>query len=87
MLGYSVCPNAAPSHLQGLDLSTVVPSYDAEKEFQERPGLAVCLGHVQSLEPENAFRDAADVCELIETSRALHDALIGAHPLPVYREG
>ena len=33
----------------------------------EREGLALCLGHVQSVDPENAFRDAADVAEMIET--------------------
>jgi hypothetical protein len=30
------------------------------------PGLAVCLGHAQALEPDNAFRDFADVAEMIE---------------------
>jgi hypothetical protein len=50
-----------------LNLNSVVNSYNESEAFFERPGLAFVLGHCQSVEPENAFRDAADVAELIET--------------------
>jgi hypothetical protein len=53
--------------LADLDLSSVVSSYQESDAFFERPGLAFVLGHCQSIEPENAFRDAADVAEMIET--------------------
>ena len=52
--------------LANLDISEIVSSYKESEAFFERPGLAYVLGHCQSIEPENAFRDAADVAELIE---------------------
>eukprot|EP00900_Chrysochromulina_parva_P020659 jgi/Chrpa1/3226/Chrysochromulina_OHIO_Genome00013807-RA len=43
-----------------LNLNSVVDSYNESEAFFERPGLAFVLGHCQSVEPENAFRDAAE---------------------------
>ena len=52
--------------LSDFNLSSIVSSYNESDAFFERPGLAYVLGHCQSIEPENAFRDAADVAEMIE---------------------
>ena len=46
--------NSVALGLDGLDLSTHVPSYKAADAFVERSGLAFVLGHCQSIEPETA---------------------------------
>ena len=51
--------------LGDFNLQDFVSSYDASQDFFARPGLAFVLGHCQSMEPENAFRDAADVAEMV----------------------
>ena len=53
--------------LDSFDLGKYIESYKAAEAFAERPGLAFVLGHCQSVEPETAYRDAADVAEMIET--------------------
>jgi hypothetical protein len=47
--------------LSNFNLRDFVSSYSEADAFFERPGLALVLGHCQSIQPENAFRDAADV--------------------------
>ena len=69
--------------LEGFDLSKYVASYDSSKAFCERPGLAFVLGHCQSVEPETAYRDAADVAEMIETYPQYFCTFIDDVNLPV----
>ena len=59
---------ARPEYLKpdSFDLSNYVQGYDSKKHFMERPSLAISLVHIQEDEPENAYRDAADVAEFIE---------------------
>jgi len=66
MLLYPVLSSACRPELAAFDLSEHVTGYDKSTHSLERPGLAVCLGHCQALEPENAYRDFADVCEMID---------------------
>ena len=66
MMSLPVHAAARRPELNGFNLADYVPAYDTTKHFMERTGLAIVLGHCQALEPENAFRDWADVSEMIQ---------------------
>lgn len=66
MLMYPCSRSGCREELQHFNLGEYVSSYNEADHFLEHPGIAVCLGHCQSIEPENCFRDFADVSEMIQ---------------------
>jgi len=66
MFMYPTSKSCCHEELRDFELNEHVETYNADQHFLEQPGLAVCLGHCQAKEPENAFRDFADLSEMIQ---------------------